>query len=385
MCVCAYVEVVDGVQYEKGLKNSHFITNKANKTAELEKQLQRDENISLGGNQKDEINCTTSTSSTMSPQRNKEKIRTQKTKTFDGMDPYKPFKARQLPNSIGELGNGGQHGVPKVLKRPVTVPKSPKLGINKGRNDKTKEVKELKRTSNTRKRQPIRKKGMINQSDDVKNAVPKSLQGGKNCATFVPKNGTLKKTSQRNNCIGSTCNSITNRCLPKTNATTTYHQLSDESPGKQKKWKEKMERLESSIQKAADLHERNLTPQPTNDVNKSQGTADLLGMKIFNQRFPSPGFGVSFDEENIEPRYSNNSTPNRYQKASQRLFALKIDENLSCDAHFKLHSSERATKRADFDMGRQANENNNIHKRIQERKKKIKKEYQELNKLRGAL
>jgi len=34
-----YVEVVDGVQYEKGLKNSHFITNKANKTAELEKPL----------------------------------------------------------------------------------------------------------------------------------------------------------------------------------------------------------------------------------------------------------------------------------------------------------------------------------------------------------
>ena len=34
-----HVEVVDGVQYEKGLKNSHFITNKANKTAELEKPL----------------------------------------------------------------------------------------------------------------------------------------------------------------------------------------------------------------------------------------------------------------------------------------------------------------------------------------------------------
>jgi len=34
-----YVEVVDGVQYEKGLKNSHFITNKANKTAELDKPL----------------------------------------------------------------------------------------------------------------------------------------------------------------------------------------------------------------------------------------------------------------------------------------------------------------------------------------------------------
>ncbi|MBC8397816.1 MAG: chaperonin GroEL [Flavobacteriales bacterium] len=34
-----HVEVVDGVQYEKGLKNSHFVTNQANKTAELENPL----------------------------------------------------------------------------------------------------------------------------------------------------------------------------------------------------------------------------------------------------------------------------------------------------------------------------------------------------------
>jgi len=34
-----YVEVVDGVQYNKGLTNSSFVTNKANKTAELENPL----------------------------------------------------------------------------------------------------------------------------------------------------------------------------------------------------------------------------------------------------------------------------------------------------------------------------------------------------------
>jgi len=33
------VEVVEGVQYDKGLTNSHFITNKQNKTAELENPL----------------------------------------------------------------------------------------------------------------------------------------------------------------------------------------------------------------------------------------------------------------------------------------------------------------------------------------------------------
>jgi chaperonin GroEL len=34
-----YVEIVDGVQYDKGLKNSHFITNQSTKTAELDKPL----------------------------------------------------------------------------------------------------------------------------------------------------------------------------------------------------------------------------------------------------------------------------------------------------------------------------------------------------------
>ena len=33
------VEVVEGVQYDKGLTNSHFITNKQNKTAELDNPL----------------------------------------------------------------------------------------------------------------------------------------------------------------------------------------------------------------------------------------------------------------------------------------------------------------------------------------------------------
>jgi hypothetical protein len=38
------------------------------------------------------------------------------------------FKARPLPKSNGVAGNGGQLGIPKVSKRPVTVPFSPLLG-----------------------------------------------------------------------------------------------------------------------------------------------------------------------------------------------------------------------------------------------------------------
>jgi hypothetical protein len=38
------------------------------------------------------------------------------------------FRARQLPPTTGELGHAGQVGVPKVPKRPATVPMSPLLG-----------------------------------------------------------------------------------------------------------------------------------------------------------------------------------------------------------------------------------------------------------------
>jgi hypothetical protein len=41
------------------------------------------------------------------------------------------FKARPAPPTTGFMGQGGQVGVPKVIKRPVTVPVSPSLGISR--------------------------------------------------------------------------------------------------------------------------------------------------------------------------------------------------------------------------------------------------------------
>lgn len=46
-------------------------------------------------------------------------------------DSVSKFRARPLPPSTGEAGHGGQSGVPKVSKRPVTVPFSPLLGVRR--------------------------------------------------------------------------------------------------------------------------------------------------------------------------------------------------------------------------------------------------------------
>lgn len=41
------------------------------------------------------------------------------------------FRARELPPTTGQLGHAGQVGIPKVAKRPVTVPMSPMLGARR--------------------------------------------------------------------------------------------------------------------------------------------------------------------------------------------------------------------------------------------------------------
>lgn len=47
------------------------------------------------------------------------------------VEPYKPFKARPAPSTTGQLGSGGQVGVPKIEKKPTTTPFSPLLGARR--------------------------------------------------------------------------------------------------------------------------------------------------------------------------------------------------------------------------------------------------------------
>lgn len=54
-------------------------------------------------------------------------------------DFVRPFKAREVPLAVRSAGNGGQYGVPKVPKRPVTVAMSPLLGPR--RRSRSAEVK----------------------------------------------------------------------------------------------------------------------------------------------------------------------------------------------------------------------------------------------------
>jgi hypothetical protein len=73
-----------------------------------------------------------------------------KTKVFaPEEDPYRPFKAISLPKVLA----GGATGVPKVEKRPITEPKSPRLGLRRkpGNLKLTKEETNYKRLQTQRR------------------------------------------------------------------------------------------------------------------------------------------------------------------------------------------------------------------------------------------
>jgi hypothetical protein len=85
--------------------------------------------MSMASKQKANVSITSSTSNDEGPSPSPVKeTRKLKDSIKDGVYPYKPFKAKQLPETTGDLGIGGQIGIPKVCKKQTTTPFSPKLG-----------------------------------------------------------------------------------------------------------------------------------------------------------------------------------------------------------------------------------------------------------------
>ena len=62
---------------------------------------------------------------------------------------FKPFKARPLPKTTGEKGGGGLSGVPRVDSKPTTTPSSPRLGSRRRDKVKAKSLEEHKNSSST--------------------------------------------------------------------------------------------------------------------------------------------------------------------------------------------------------------------------------------------
>ena len=85
---------------------------------------------------------------------------------------FKPFKARPLPSTTTYLGNGGQLGVPKVIKKPSTNPLSPKLGSDRRQLSPSRYIQKV-RAEEKAKREFLRSTYENLPEYKVPNSIPK--------------------------------------------------------------------------------------------------------------------------------------------------------------------------------------------------------------------
>jgi hypothetical protein len=83
------------------------------------------------------------------------------------------FKARPFPSSVGMTGYGGQFGVPKVPKRPVTVPHSPLLGPRRRSKSVDKPTQSKQTRHSTSRDLPPRRSSLSSQLLSSKIKSPK--------------------------------------------------------------------------------------------------------------------------------------------------------------------------------------------------------------------
>jgi hypothetical protein len=96
----------------------------------------------------------------------------------DGRRVAAPFKARPVPLSVGMTGYGGQFGVPKVPKRPVTVPHSPFLGPwrqskSVDKRTQSKQTQQSLESTSTTRDLPLRRSSVSSQLLSSKIKSPK--------------------------------------------------------------------------------------------------------------------------------------------------------------------------------------------------------------------
>jgi hypothetical protein len=89
-----------------------------------------------------------------------------------------PFKAGPVPVSIGMTGYGGQFGVPKVPKWPVTIPHSPFLGLwrrskSVDKRTQSKQTRQSPESTSTTRDLPPRRSSLSSQSLSSKIKSPK--------------------------------------------------------------------------------------------------------------------------------------------------------------------------------------------------------------------
>lgn len=280
----------------------------------------------------------------------------------------KGFKARPLPPTTGSLGNGGLDGVPKVEKRPTTTPFSPLLGPRRPRKIKIKALARPKQHNASRstpqgqlktalqESMPALPAPRINKPAPTKidglvrpfkaRAVPLAVRAAGNGGQYgIPKVEKRPPTVAQSPLLGPrrfTRSMGTEADAPNKDVTqqgTTGKANSSTRTGTR--------RLVRSLSGTSSMS----TPQ-----SAVKDSPSLLGLQLLSTPH-------AIAEENDE-----NTTPNNgYVKT------------------FELHSTRRASKRAEFDIRRKTMFEVRIQREMEEREKSIQSINRDLKLLRREL
>ena len=349
---------------------------------------------------------------------------------FEGINPVREFKARPLPATTGDLGGGGQAGVPKVSKRPSTVPSSPLLGnrrrLKEGGVGESKAYQKVKEEE--RRRMEMTKEASSRKLS-VSNAASKKPPStdtphvpfkarplpattgdlGHGGQTGVPKVAKRSPTIPSSPLLGHrrpTGNSQPSKAyqaiaqeskMPKSASSRPMTKVaptvkpsalraqpfdrllsgSDASRAKESALTEKREREEAEARRKSSFRARPLpaTTVTTSGRNHSPGLVGLDLLSSYQKRssekesYPYPG------EENLTPTNERPSSAESPPK-KQRIGSALPD---------RLHSTKRAKERAQYEEIRLSHDMERQQREMEERSRIIRETSEELDELRDQL
>ena len=274
----------------------------------------------------------------------------------------KAFKARPLPPTTGSLGNGGLDGVPKVEKRPTTTPFSPLLGARRPRKMKIKALakpKEHKTSKSVSKEQTKPTSQEIQPTSHISKPATAKIDGL--ARPFKARSVPLAvRTANNGGQYG----------IPKVEKRPVTVPMSPLLGPR---------RFTRSTSNGTDSPKKDVTQQGTPKKSNSIGGTRRLVRSLSG---------------------TSKSTPQYATKDSPSLFGLQLlttpkntaeenDENSTPNIGyfkgFELHSTKRATKRAEFEVRRKTMFEARIQREIQDREKTIQSINRDLQVLRREL
>ena len=342
---------------------------------------------------------------------------------FEGINPVREFKARPLPATTGDLGGGGQAGVPKVSKRSPTVPSSPLLGnrrrLKEGSVGESKAYQKVKEEERRRREisvsNTVSKKSL--QKDD--SLVPFKARPlpattgdlGHGGQTGVPKVTKRTPTVPSSPLLGHrrpTGNSHPSRAyqaiakkkeMPKTTSASSaakakaapsvkpsalraqsFERLlsgSDASRAKENALNEKRERQEAEARRKSSFRARPL-PATSGSVASRNHSPELVGLDLLTSTQKGSGENGPYSYPGEENETPSNETPPSAESPPKK-------QRIGSSLPDRLHSTKRAKERAQYDELRLSCDRERQQREVKARNRIIQETKAELDELKDQI